>query len=400
MKYIVILGDGMADYPVEKLNGKTPLMVANKPCIDDLASKGVVGKVLTVPGSLKPGSDVANLSVMGYNPLECYTGRSPLEGLSIGIDMLDTDVAFRANLVSLSDAPNFEDKIMVDYSSSEISTSDADVLIKYLKKELENDFLTLYTGTSYRHCLIYKNGSTKVNLTPPHDISDKVIKEYLPSGDNSSLLLDLMKKSYDLLNKHPLNIERKKQGKNPANCIWLWGAGTKPQLENFNEKFGVRSGVISAVDLIKGIAIGSKMDVVEVDNITGTYKTNFDGKAQAAINYLKNTGDFIYIHMEAPDECGHQGDVDNKILSIELISEKVVKKIKEELDKENIPFRMLILPDHATPICLKTHVSDMIPYILYDSTKEVNSGYSSYTEKIEGNEIKEGYTLINKLFEK
>lgn len=401
MKYVVILGDGMADYPVDELNGKTPLEVANKPSIDALAKKSQVGLINTIPTGLKPGSDVANLSVMGFNPTNCYTGRSPLEAYSIGINMNDTDVAFRANLVTLSDEKEFSEKTMIDYSSGEISTEDANMLIDFLKPHIQNEFLNLYAGTSYRHCLIFKNGSTNVDLTPPHDISDKKITKYLPKGDDSLLLYKLMERSYELLKNHPYNIDRVAKGKNPANCLWFWGAGTKPQLENFSEKYGVKAGVISAVDLIKGIAMCSGMDVIDVENITGTYKTNFCGKAEACLKYLDNGGDFVYIHMEAPDECGHQGDVKNKILSIELIDEKVVKPICEAFERKGEDFRMLIMPDHPTPIKLKTHVSDPVPYVFYDSTKIV-SGAETYTENDCGefSLVSEGWNFMDKFLEK
>jgi len=381
MKYIVILGDGMADWPIESLGDKTPLEVAVKPTIDSLASKSEVGLVKTVPQGLKPGSDVANLSVIGYDPAIYYTGRSPLEASSIGIDLLDTDLTARTNLVTLSDEENFEDKTMIDYSAGEISTAEARELIEYLKQNLTLTDMALYAGVSYRHCLVIKNGEKANDLTPPHDITGKKIAEYLPKTEAGEKYLTLMKQSVELLKNHPINIERVKNGKNPANSIWFWGEGTKPRLDSFKEKFGVDGAMISAVDLLKGIAKLTGMENIEVDGATGNYDTNFIGKAESALFALKNGKDFVYIHMEAPDECGHQGNLEKKIYSIEQISEVVVKYLTEELDKENIEYSMLILPDHPTPIKVKTHVSDAVPYLLYRSNQNVIGTAKKYTEK-------------------
>lgn len=380
MKYIVILGDGMADYPLESLNGKTPLECSLKPNIDNLCKKGVIGLVKTVPDGMKPGSDVANLSIMGYAPRKYYSGRSPLEALSIGIDMKDDDIAVRCNLVTLSDEENFYEKKMIDYSAGEISTQEAKILIEFIQSELGNDIYRFYTGVSYRHCLIRHNAELGTELTPPHDISGICVGGYLPSGLYGKEMLDLMKKAHELLKTHPINIEREKEGKNPANSIWFWGEGKKPMLDNFQEKFGIKGAVISAVDLVKGIGIGAGMEVINVEGATGTYETNFKGKAEAAVNALKNGNDYVYIHMEAPDECGHQGDIDHKILSIELIDSVVVKYIKEEMDKSGEAYTMLIAPDHPTPISLKTHVSDPVPFVLYRSDDE-KEGVETYNEQ-------------------
>lgn len=380
MKYIVILGDGMADYPLESLNGKTPLECALKPNIDNLCKKGVIGLVKTVPDGMKPGSDVANLSIMGYAPQKYYSGRSPLEALSIGIDMKDDDIAVRCNLVTLSDEENFYEKKMIDYSAGEISTQEAKILIEFIQSELGNDIYRFYTGVSYRHCLIRHNAELGTELTPPHDISGICVGGYLPSGIYGKEMLDLMKKAHELLKTHPINIDREKEGKNPANSIWFWGEGKKPMLDNFQEKFGIKGAVISAVDLVKGIGIGAGMEVIDVEGATGTYETNFKGKAEAAVNALKNGNDYVYIHMEAPDECGHQGDIDHKILSIELIDSVVVKYIKEEMDKSGEAYTMLIAPDHPTPISLKTHVSDPVPFVLYRSDDE-KEGVETYNEQ-------------------
>lgn len=399
MKYVVILGDGMADYPVEQLNGKTPLEVANKPFIDGLASKGETGLCLTVPKGLKPGSDVANLSVLGYNPKECYTGRSPLEAASIGIALKDTDVTARANLVTLSGEENFEDKTMIDYSAGEISTKEAAVLIDYLAKNLNTEKLKLYTGISYRHCLVIDNGTVAGDLTPPHDITGKKITGHLPTSKCGQMYLDLMKKSVELLKDHPINKERIKQGKNPATSLWFWGEGTKPKLQSFKDKFGLKGGMISAVDLLKGIGKLAEMQVINVEGATGNYDTNFSGKADACVKALKDGLDFVYVHMEAPDECGHHGDVKHKIYSIEQI-DKVTERIYNGLKQAGEDFKILICPDHPTPIKVMTHVSDPIPYIIYDSTNEKNGGAVSYNEntaKETGVFIEHGYDLVPKM---
>lgn len=377
MKYIVILGDGMADKPVSELDGKTPLQVANKPNIDSLAQKGVCGMAITVPNGLKPGSDVANLSVMGYSPLKYYSGRSPLEALSIGVDMQDDDLAVRCNLVTLSNEPNYADKTMVDYSAGEISTEEAKILIDAVQEKLGSDIETFYSGVSYRHCLIRSHSQKGTEYTPPHDISGKVIGNYLPHGLYGEEMLALMQKSYDILKDHPINQRRVMEGKNPANSIWLWGEGSKPILPNFEELRGLKGAVISAVDLLKGIGIAGGMDIIEVEGATGTVGTNFEGKAKACVQAIKDGYDYVYLHMEAPDECGHQGDVQGKIKSIELIDQKVVGYILQELKDEDL--RILITPDHPTPLITKTHCSDPIPFVIYDSTNIVE-GIPTYNE--------------------
>lgn len=369
MKYVVILGDGMADYKNGPLGDKTPLELANKPFIDGLCKYSEAGLLKSVPDGMKPGSDVANLSVLGYDPKECYTGRSPLEAASIGINLLDTDVTARANLVTLSDEQNFEDKRMIDYSAGEVSTEEARELIEYLAKELNDEKYKLYAGVSYRHCLVMANGVIAGDFTPPHDITGKPIKEYLPKSEEGLKGLELMKRSYELLKDHPINIARIKAGKNPASSLWLWGEGTKPALQSFKERFNLNGGIISAVDLLKGIAKLADMKVIEVEGATGNYDTNFIGKAVATVNALKDGLDFVYVHMEAPDECGHHGDAEKKIYSIEQISETVVKYIATELEKMGEDYSILILPDHPTPLSLMTHVKDPVPYVLYRSNK-------------------------------
>ena len=402
MKYIVILGDGMADWPLEQLGGKTPLQAATKPNIDTLAKKAEVGLCKTVPDGFKPGSDVANLSVMGYDPHDCYTGRSPLEAVSIGIPLRDTDVTLRCNLVTLSNEDNYEDKTMLDYSAGEISTEEAKELISFLKQHFDNEKFTLYAGISYRHCLVADCGQTGHDFTPPHDITDKPIRNFLPKGPQAQAYLDMMKRSAALLQNHPVNRARIAAGKRPANSVWFWGEGTKPQLENFESKFGKKGAVISAVDLVKGIGILAGMDVIGVEGATGNYDTNFAGKADAALNALLKQGkDFVYIHMEAPDECGHQGDTAHKIYSIECIDKLVVKRIADGLRSAGEPFRMLICPDHPTPIAVRTHVSDPIPYLLYEEGKDNSDGAASYDEeqaKNTGKLIGDGTLLMKKLF--
>ena len=403
MKYVVILGDGMADHRQEILNNKTPLMVANKPSIDGLASLSEVGLCVTVPSNMKPGSDVANLSVLGYNPKECYTGRSPLEAASIGIELKDTDVTARANLVTVSDEEIYANKTMIDYSAGEISTKEAKELIEYLAKYINDDKYSLYSGISYRHCLVVDNGHIAGDLTPPHDITGKPVKEHLPTSELGKKYLELMENSYKLLKDHPINIARIKQGKNPANSLWFWGEGTKPRLENYKQKFGVNGAIISAVDLLKGIGKIAGMKVIEVDGATGNYDTNFKGKAEACLTALKNDVDFVYLHMEAPDECGHHGDLEHKIFSIEQIDSEVVKPILDGLNKLGEDYGILIMPDHPTPIAIKTHSSDPVPYLLYKSNKKVLSKAKVYDEEqaeASGIVIKDGWTLIQKLFDK
>lgn len=402
MKYVIFLCDGMADYPVDALNGKTPLDVAKNPNMNELAKRGEMGLVKTVAEHLSPGSDVANLSVMGYDPDVYYTGRSPLEALSIGVDLGDCDVTFRANVVTLSDEENYEDKTMVDYSSGEITTREAHELINYLKENMTYPNIELHGGTSYRHLVVWDGGSTNVKLTPPHDISDRKVTEYLPKGEGADTLLDMMKRSYELLKNHPINQDRIARGLNPATSLWIWGEGTKPMLSSFSDKFGLSGTMISAVDLLKGIGRGAKMDVLEVEGATGNIDTNFDGKASACIDAFKNGTDFVYIHMEAPDECGHHGDIDGKIRSIELIDEKVIKPVVDYLKSTGEDFRVLITPDHPTPIALKTHVRDAIPYVIYDSRRDTGLclDYTEKSAKSTGVFIEPGHKLIEKFLEK
>lgn len=400
MKYVVVLGDGMADEPIEALSGKTPLEYANTPMMDELSKKSEVGMVHTIPDGMNPGSDTANLSVLGYDPKKYYSGRSPLEALSIGIPMKDTDIALRCNIVTISedDVP-FEEKTIIDHSSSEISTEDCAVLLEAVRKELETEIYKFYVGTSYRHCLIWDKGEV-VELTPPHDVLGQVIGKHLPSD---KALYEMMKKSYDILVNHPLNIERKKQGLNPANCCWFWGAGTKPMLSSFEEKTGKKGMMISAVDLLKGIAVGASMGVVEVEGANGGLHTNYEGKTQAAVKALTEDGyDFAYIHVEAPDEMGHQGSVEKKVQAIEYLDSRVIAPLVESLKAKNVDFRMLVLPDHPTPIRVRTHTADNVPYMLYDSNAEQSNAWN-YNEKEgreSGNYIAKGHEIIDYLFSK
>lgn len=399
MKYIVVLCDGMADYPIKELGGKTPLEYANTPNFDKLARKSKVGLVKTVSDGMSPGSDVANLSVLGYDPEKYYTGRSPLEAGSIGIDMLSTDVSLRCNLVTVTDEPNYEDKKILDYCADDITTSEAAVLIEYLAENLDSDEFKFYSGVSYRHCLIWSNGTLEIGkLIPPHDITGRPIREYVPTHKNALKLYDLMKKSYDLLKNHPVNIARVKKGLHPANSIWLWGEGVRAELDSFKEKFGIKASMISAVDLLKGIGKFSGMNVIEVEGATGYIDTNFDGKANAAIKELESGQDFVYIHIEAPDECGHRNEVQNKVKAIELIDEKILAPIILGLDKM-YDYRILVVPDHATPLSLKTHTNDPVPFFIYDSRKVLDGVdvFNENTARDTGFYIEKGYEMM-KLF--
>lgn len=390
----------MADLPIEQLGGKTPLAAANTPVLDSLSKKSEIGMVDTIPKGMNPGSDTANLSVLGYDPKKYYSGRSPLEALSIGIPMKETDIAIRCNIVTISedDVP-FEEKTILDHSASEISTEDCGILLDAVRKELETQTYRFYLGTSYRHCLIWDKGKV-VELTPPHDILEKVIGSYLPEDE---ILKEMMKKSYAILEKHPLNLERKKKGLNPANCCWFWGAGTKPLLTSFYEKTGKKGMMISAVDLLKGIAVGAGMDTVIVEGANGGLHTNYEGKTDAAIKALTKDGyDFAYIHVEAPDEMGHQGSVERKIQAIEYLDEKVIGRLYEGLAKSKVDFRILIMPDHPTPVSLRTHTADPVPYLLYDSTTGITHEWSYNEEEANssGNKIDKGYEMIDYLFSK
>lgn len=367
MKYLVILADGMADYAVPELSGKTPLESGNKPNMDRLANQGEVGLVRTVPPGMPPGSDVANLAVMGYDPRQFYTGRSPLEAVSIGVALKPEDVAFRCNLVTLSDHPVYEEKVMVDYSSDEITTSESGELMKDLAKAFNSAQFNFYAGISYRHLMVWHGGPLDTGLTPPHDISDRQITRYLPKGNGASELLELMKKSHSILCDHPINQRRINRGLRPANSIWLWGQGKKPNLTNFYERFGLCGSVISAVDLAKGLGICAGLKVIEVPGATGNIDTNFKGKARAALDAFREGQDFVYVHIEAPDEAGHRGEVDNKVKAIEKIDSEILGTILAELPRISSDFKIMLLPDHPTPLTLRTHVADPVPFLIYQN---------------------------------
>lgn len=398
MKYVVVLGDGMADWPLESLNGGTPLSCAETPAMDELAKMSEIGMVATIPEGMAPGSDTANLSVMGYDPRKYYTGRSPLEALSIGVDMKDSDVVYRCNLVTLTeeDAP-YEEQTILDHSSDEISTEDAEILLRDVCRELENETYRFYTGTSYRHCLVWDKGQV-LELTPPHDILTRKIGEFLPEDET---LRYMQKRSYEILKDHPLNKKRKEQGLNPANSFWFWGAGTKPILTSFENIYHKRGVMISAVDLLKGIAVGAEMDRIEVEGANGGLHTNYEGKAKAAVKALTEQGyDFAYIHVEAPDEMGHQGSVEKKIQAIEYLDQRLIRLVKEGLDAFGEDYRMLILPDHPTPIKVRTHVAEPVPYLLYDSTKpqEHTWHYNEKEAAESGNKVTHGWDMMKYLF--
>ena len=400
MKYVIVLGDGMADELLKELGGKTPLAYASTPQMDALAKQSEIGIVHTIPDGMKPGSDTANLSVLGYDPKKYYSGRSPLEALSIGVDMKPTDVALRTNIVTISDDEVlFEEKVIIDHSSDEISTADAAVLLDAVRRELETDTYKFYVGTSYRHLLIWDKGEV-IDLVQPHDVLGQKIGPNLPKDP---VLRDMMKKSYEILKDHPINVKRREKGLHPANCCWFWGAGTRPALSSFEEKTGKKGVMISAVDLLKGIAVGAGMKVVPVEGANGGLNTNYEGKAQAAVDALtKDDYDFAYIHVEAPDEMGHQGSIERKVQSIEYLDQRVIRIVKEGLDRAGVDYRMMILPDHPTPICVRTHTGTPVPYMLYDSTAPLEKDWL-YNEEEAGRSgiyIAEGHKAIDHLFEK
>ena len=399
MKYIVILGDGMSDEPLENLGGRTPLECADTPMMDALASRGELGLAKTVPASMKPGSDVANLAVLGYDPEKNYSGRSPLEALSVGVQMEQEDVIFRCNIVTVSEEEPYAEKTILDHSSGEISTEEADQLMDAIRQHFNNDVFSFYTGTSYRHITVWKQG-TVLSMEQPHDHLGQVIGPFLPKEE---AFRTMMEKSFDILNNHPVNLKRAAEGKNKANSLWFWGAGTKPSLPDFTEKNGVKGAMISAVDLLKGIAVGSNMKVVDVPGANGSLHTNYEGKAAAAVKAVLEDGcDLVYIHVEAPDEMGHQGSAGNKIKAIEYLDSRIVAPVKEKMDASGQPYRMLIMPDHPTPIRCRTHTSDPVPYILYDSTVD-RKKIAHYTEKeaaATGILEAQGYRLMDRLLNK
>ncbi len=377
VKYVIVLADGCADRPLAELGNKTPLEAAYTPNMDSFADNGSLYFVKTVPEGMKPGSDVANLSVMGYDPRLYYTGRSPLEAASIGVELGPNQTAFRANTVTLSGEENYEDKTMVDYSAGEISTAESGQLLRAVEAELGGGGIHFYPGVSYRHLFVWDDAPESFKLTPPHDISDRKIKDYLPDNE---VILDLMKKSEKILKNHPVNRKRVAEGKNPATSLWIWGEGKKPALSGFEELYGVKGAVVSAVDLIKGIGILAGMKSIDVEGATGNLRTNFDGKAKAAADALLKDGlDLVYVHLEAPDECGHQGDAEGKKRSLELIDEKIIGYIKKRLDESGEDYKFMVLPDHPTPVSIKTHSGESVPCVMYRKGEENRTGFV-YTE--------------------
>ncbi len=401
MKYLILVPDGAGDEEIKELGGKTPLEVAKMPCANYLAQHGEVGTVKTIPDGISPGSDSANLSVMGYDPKKYLTGRSPLEAASMGIKMESTDVAFRTNIITLDGEGDYENLKILDHSAGDITTEEASILIEDIEKALGTERLKFYKGVSYRHCMIMKNGTINCELTPPHDILEKKVREYLPKGECSEEIIELMKKSYQILKDHPINIERIKNGLNPANTIWIWGQGTKPNLPSFKEKYGIDGTAISAVDLIKGIAKCAKLSSVDVDGATGTIHTNFHGKANAAIAEFKAGKDFVYMHLEAPDECSHQGDLEGKIKSLEYIDEKVLNPIIDFLCESEEDFAVMIVPDHKTPLHTRTHSSTPVPYVIYRSfderSKDTNNSFSERSGE-KGKYFSNGFELADYFF--
>jgi len=402
MKYLIVVPDGAADREIESLGGKTPLEASPMTYTNALAAEGEVGMVRTIPEGISPGSDAANLSVMGYDPKIYLTGRSPLEAASIGIEMSATDVAYRANIVTLAGNGAYEDLIIKDHSSGDISTKEADELIKAINKEFENDKIKFYTGVSYRHCLIVKDGDIEYDLTPPHDVLEDIAGRHLPRGEGSDFIEQMMRRSYEILKDHPVNLKRIEQGLNPANSLWIWGQGRKPAIPSFYEKYKITGSTISAVDLIKGIGICAGLDSINVIGATGTLHTNYEGKAQATIDEFKKGKDFVYVHIEAPDECSHQGDLNGKMLSLQFVDQRVIRTVVEYLRGSGEEFKVLVLPDHRTPLVLRTHSAEPVPFVLYDSRKKISPDTARvFTEKSgeKGKTFESGVALASYFFE-
>ena len=403
MKYLVLIPDGMADRPIEALGHRTPMEAAVKPCMDTLAARATVGLVSNVPEGMVPESDTANMAILSFDPKVYSRGRSPLEAISMGLEMAPDETAYRCNVVTLSDGGEYEDKIMLDHSADEITTAEADELIKSLEAHFGTDYRHFYTGVSYRHCILWKDGNDTYDFSRPHDIIGRCIRDYLPKEENGGgEFLRLMKESFEVLDRHPVNMARRARGLKPANSAWLWSPGKKPRLPSFTDKWGISGTVISAVDLIKGIGLCAGMKSVDVEGATGNVHTNYDGKAEAAINAFKEGADLVYIHVEGPDECGHRAETDNKVLSVELIDRKILSPVYEYLKATAEDFKILVLPDHPTPIEIRTHSMEPVPFFLYDSRKDVR-GVAAFTEATAaetGLYIPDGFTLLERVIEK
>ena len=403
MKYLVLIPDGMADRPIEALGHRTPMEAAVKPCMDTLAARATVGLVSNVPEGMVPESDTANMAILSFDPKVYSRGRSPLEAISMGLEMAPDETAYRCNVVTLSDGGEYEDKIMLDHSADEITTAEADELIRALEAHFGTEYRHFYTGVSYRHCILWKDGNDTYDFSRPHDIIGRCIRDYLPKEENGGgEFYRLMKESFEVLDRHPVNMARRARGLKPANSAWLWSPGKKPRLPSFTEKWGISGTVISAVDLIKGIGLCAGMKSLDVEGATGNVHTNYDGKAQAAINAFKEGADLVYIHVEGPDECGHRAETDNKVLSVELIDRKILAPVYEYLKATAEDFKILVLPDHPTPIEIRTHSMEPVPFFLYDSRKDVR-GVAAFTEATAaetGLYIPDGFTLLERVIEK
>jgi 2,3-bisphosphoglycerate-independent phosphoglycerate mutase len=397
MKYVIILGDGMADRPVKELSGKTPLQVASTPNMDKLAREGILGRIRTVPQGFHPGSDIANLTILGYDPREFYSGRAPLEAASIGIVLEEEDVAYRCNLVTLKYNRDKTTAVMEDYSGGHISTEEARELIHEIDVKIGSDRINFHSGVSYRHIMVWKAGATDIECTPPHDITGKDIVDYLPVGNGEDILRELMLNSAGILEGHPVNRERLRRGDKPANSVWFWGQGKKIPMPTFRQKYALEGALVSAVDLMKGIAINAGFEILEVPGITGYLDTNYVGKAEAALTALKRV-DIAYIHVEAPDEAGHSGNSMDKIRAIEDFDSLVVGTVLKGMESFE-EYRILLLPDHATPIEIKTHTDEPVPFVIYDSRMKRNNQGASFEESITDRDdivvFEDGYKLMD-----